>query len=158
MGWTRVDPVVRFRRGLRGLGDCFNSQVNMGVCPDGSEYTGALDSGGAASQLSFPYVLTPTPATSVPAGSGTDWTQFWQGLTAGGVKLLGSVVTPPAYQQVTRDAYGNVISTTVRAATPNTALTAAAGGLPAISSNALLIGGGILAVALVAMSMGRGKG
>lgn len=106
--------------------------------------------------LSFPFVDGSTPATSVPAGSGSDWTQFWQNLTTSGVKILGSVVTPPAYEQTTRDAYGNLVSTTVRnQATGNTALTAAAGGLPAISSNALLIGGGILAVALIAMSMGR---
>lgn len=147
-------------RGLRGLGDCLAGAVDSGGnCPDGSSYTGILDSGGAAAGgpavLSFPYVVTPTPATSVPAGSGSDWTQFWQNLTTSGVKILGSVVSPPAYQQVTRDAYGNIVSTTVRNATGNTALTAAAGGLPAISSNAFLIGGGVLIVALIAMSMGK---
>jgi len=100
--------------------------------------------------VSFPFL-----DGSTPASAGTDWTQFWQNLTGAGVKILGSVVTPPAYEQVTRDAYGNVTSSTIRAATGNTALTAAAGGLPAISSNALLIGGGVLVALVLAMSMGR---
>lgn len=46
------NPVARPSRGMRGfrgLGDCLNAAVDsMGMCPDGSSYTGALDSGGAA--------------------------------------------------------------------------------------------------------------
>ena len=133
---------VRSGRGMgwaRGMGDV--------TCPDGINaptITDCLNQGD----------WTTSGGGVKPAG-GTDWTQFWQNLTAGGVKILGSVVTPPAYEQVTRDAYGNVTSSTIRAATGNTALTAAAGNLPEISSNALLIGGGVLVALVLAMSMGR---
>jgi hypothetical protein len=152
MGWGRPG------RGVAGLGDCSDPNPDTLQCPDGSLYLGSVPpSPTPGPVLQFPYVVPgggggPAP---VPSSTGSDWTQFWQNLTAGGMKILGSVVTPPAYQQVTRDAYGNVVSTTVRAATGNTALTAAAGGLPAISTNTLLIGGGLLAVLLIAISASK---
>jgi hypothetical protein len=99
--------------------------------------------------------VAPSPSPASPAASG-NWDQFWQGLTAGGLNILGKVVSPPAYQQITRDQYGNVISTTVAqgaAGAPGTM--AALGG--SISPNVVLIGGGAVLLLLFAALMKKGN-
>ncbi len=117
----------------KGLGDCPSGQVEQAIGDD----MGSVCVPGAAA-----------PQTS--AG----WTQFFQSLAQQGVSIAKSILTPPTYQQTTRDAAGNLVSTTVRNATPSTALTAGAG---AISSSSLLwIGGGVLGLVLL-MQMGKNR-
>jgi hypothetical protein len=99
----------------RGMGDysCPDGMylsANAGTCiPDGT----IANTGGAA------------PAA---AGGGSDWAAFFQGLAKQGVNLASNILTPPAYQQTTRDAAGNLTSTTVRnTSTPTTSLSSFAG-------------------------------
>lgn len=147
----------------RGFGDCLNVAVGSdGTCPDGSIYTGVLDSGGAAPAsggvLSFPYVTNPSAPVPAPAASSaaasSSWDNFIQSILAQGVKLTSAIVTPPAYQQTVRDAAGNIVSTTVRAATPGQATTVAASSLT--GNTMLWIGGGLLGLAAL-FAASRGK-
>lgn len=105
----------------------------------------------------IPCGTVPTGSTSVGSGSNTDWSQFWQGITGASLNILSKVVSPPAYQQVTRDAYGNVISTTVaQGAAGGPATGAALGG--SISPNLLLVGGlGLFGVLLISMMSKKGS-
>lgn len=118
----------------RGVGEYHN--FGMGDYAD--EY--ALD---AATRQ----VLIGTAAA--PSTSG-NWGGFLQSLIQQGVTLTGQILRPPDYAQTTRDASGALVSTTVRNATPSTALTAAGGGFGTNSSSILWIGGGLLALVAVA--------
>lgn len=132
----------RYRRiGMSGLGDCYDTESGVSIdCNSGAP----LPVSGS--------VAIPLPVS--PGGSNPDWSQFWQGLTASSLNLLGKVVVPPAYQQTTRDAYGNVISTTVaQGASGAPGTVAALGG--SISPNVLLIGGGAAALLILVMAMKR---
>jgi hypothetical protein len=125
-------------RWARGMGD---------YCSDGTFVSDISDCGSGVS------VINPTPPStpiSSPAPSSND--KFFQQLALGGEKIFGTVVAPPAYQQVTRDANGNIISsTTVAAGTgqPGSAIASALGG--GITPTMLMVGGGILLVFLVFM-------
>ncbi len=101
-----------------------------------------------------PSTLGAGPSYSPSGGSGTDWSAFIQSLATSGVKLATNIFTPPAYQQTTRDAAGNLTSTTVRNATGNTALTATGGGLATSPSLVYL---GLGAIALVVLVAGMKK-
>jgi hypothetical protein len=137
-GYTR--PGSKMTR--RGVGDCLIASQTEGICPDGSPYMGTLDSGGAA----------PTPK---PPTSGTNWDSFLQNIISQGVGISKSILTPPAYQQVSRDPVtGALVSTTIRnqptAAGAFTSLTGSG-----ISPNTLLIGG-IAVVAVLAFASMKG--
>jgi hypothetical protein len=114
-------------RSFRGLGDCYDSESGV-IIPCGA---------------------------AAPPSSG-NWDQFWQGLTAGGLNILGKVVSPPAYQQITRDQYGNVLSTTVaQGASGAPGTMAALGG--SISPNVILLGGGAALLLLFVALMKKGN-
>lgn len=132
--YRRVLPLPRSMRRL-GMGDdyCYSGDA---IIPCGT-------------------IAAPSSAAA-PTGSNPDWSQFWQNITGASLNILGKVVAPPAYQQVTRDAYGNVISTTVAAGASGAPATGAALG-GAISPNVLLIGGLGLAGILLLSSMKRGS-
>ena len=143
----------------RGMGDCLNAQVNMGVCPDGSTYTGILDSGGAApapsstiAPLTFPYVTNPTPAPAPAAApaSSFNWDAAIASLLGQGVGIAKGVLAP-TYQQ-TCNAAG------VCSVTENAPTTAGIGvpvpGLGSISPTFLLVGAAVL-VGLVVLSKGK---
>lgn len=94
--------------------------------------------------------------TGGPSGSNTDWSSFFQSLAGQGMKLVSSIFTPPAYQQLVRDPVtGQMVSTTVR--NTATAATVAGAGAGSLSSPnwPLWIGGGVLA--LVALKAVAGK-
>ncbi len=92
------------------------------------------------------------PALCVPSGAAPTtqqgWTGFLQDLIKQGVAITSNILTPPAYQQTTRDAQGNLLSTTVRSnSNLSTAASAAAGGL---STNTMLyVGGAVLGLVLL---------
>jgi len=149
-GYTR--PGSKIKR--RGMGDCLNSQVNMGMCPDGSAYTGTLDTGGAAptQPLAFPYVTTPAPAPA-PA-PGYNWDATIAGLLGQGVGIAKSVLAPPTYQSTYNPATGQT-STTIygTSAVGSAALPLGLG----MSPNVLLIGGALLVGLLIFSSMKGGR-
>jgi hypothetical protein len=138
------------RRG-RGMGAC---DPTIGL----DDFTGLpCQVSQVPTESPYPVVMTPTSygtQVQVPVPPGMDWTTFAQSLATNASKLIGAIVTPPAYQQVVRDAAGNIVSTTVRNASGATALTAGAGALS--SSPIIWIGGGLLlAVVLASMSKSR---
>lgn len=131
------------RMGLRGLGDCVNFQVGPdGNCPDGSPYTGVLDSGGTAP------TTTPKPTTSA-----FNWDATIAGLLNSGVGIAKSVLTPPTYQSSYNPATGQT-TTTIRGA--NAVGSAAMPLGLGLSSNTLLIGGVVVVGILIAVSMSKG--
>lgn len=134
-------------RSNRGMGAC---DLSIGL----DDFTGLPC--GQVSQVPtespYPVVMGGAPGqVSVAVPAGMDWTTFAQSLAANASRVIGSILTPPAYQQVVRDAAGNIVSTTVRNATGATALTAGAG---ALGSPVVWIGGGIV-LALILSSMGK---
>ena len=139
--------VPRFR-GLhgysrRGMGDCVNFQVGPdGNCPDGSPYTGMLDSGGAA------------PVKPAPTTPGFNWDATIASILGQGVGIAKSVLTPPTYQSTYNPATGQT-STTIRG-TQAVGSAASPLGL-GLSSNTLLIGGVVLVGLLVFSSMKGGR-
>lgn len=140
-------------RSGRGMGSCDPSAAdfNSADCMSPTDLTGA---GQVPGETPYPVVFTPPPPVAVygpPVPAPANTAPWWQ-LAGSAENLLARLVTPPAYQQITRDAYGNVISTTVRNATGATALTAGAG---ALSSNPIVwIGGGLL-LALAFLSVSK---
>jgi hypothetical protein len=103
----------------------------------------------------FPEVTGDT-STGTPSSGGTDWNSFIQNMISQGVSISKAVLTPPAYQQVSKDPVtGALVSTTIRnqptAAGAMTSLSA--GG---ISPNTLIIGGAILLGVVVFASMSKG--
>lgn len=146
MDGGRADGVKMPRfRGLhgysrRGMGDCVNFQVGPdGNCPDGSPYTGSLDSGGAAP------VKTSTP--------GFNWDATIASLLNQGVGIAKGILTPPTYQSTYNPATGQT-STTIRG---SSAVGQAASPLGlGLSSNTLLIGGVVVVGLLIAVSMSKG--
>lgn len=139
MAWTRAGGARRRGRGLRGLGDCYDSESGVPIdCTTGAPV--------ATSPV---FVPVPVVSTSSPSPSPSSLDQLFASLAVGGEQILGKVVAPQ-YQQ-TCNAAG--CTTTVAggggAATP---------GVPGagLSSNTLLIGGGLLAVLVLAMAM-KGK-
>jgi len=104
---------------------------------------------GETQTLPFPEI-SPAPST------GTNWTSFFQNLATQGAGIARAVLTPPAYQQTVVGPGGQTYSTTIRNATPSTALTAGTG-LGLNSTTLLYVGGGLLA-ALLILQMSKGRG
>ena len=93
-------------RGLMGLGDCMIADQVMGICPDGSDYLGTMDSGGAATGTT-----TTTTPTVVPAGSTSfDWNAMAGMITVSSTSLakILAAQNPGTYY---KDPQGNVIYT-----------------------------------------------
>lgn len=142
---------VRMRR---GMGQC---DPTTGLDDTGSPCVTVPPSGQMPTETTLPVIFSPpvsvyggAPAPAPAPASPSPWLS----LAAGAQNLLARLVTPPAYQQVTRDAYGNVISTTVRNATGATAFTAGAGSL---ASPMLWIVGGVGVLLLVSMMGSRSR-
>jgi hypothetical protein len=124
------------------MGDCVNSQVGPdGNCPDGSPYTGVMDSGGAAP------VKTTTP--------GFNWDATIASLLNQGVGIAKGVLTPPTYQSTYNPATGQT-STTIRGGPSAVGQAASPFGL-GISTNTLLIGGAVVVGLLFFSSMSKGR-
>ncbi len=62
---------------IGALGECYNSEQSYGVCPDGSDYLGTLDNGGAAIDVS---TLPNYAAEATAAGVGTPTSAIYMGL------------------------------------------------------------------------------
>jgi hypothetical protein len=146
-----VEP-MRYQ-GLHGYVQKIGKGFGDVMCPDGTSQPTMTDCLNAGSWPAGGGSTT-TPAS----GAGSSWDTFLQSLITQGVKLTAAIATPPAYVQTTRDQYGNVVNTTVRAqATGVTAATAGASQLSSLSNNPMLwIGGGLLGLAaLFAISKGK---
>lgn len=89
--------------------------------------------------------MVQAPATS------SGWDSVLQGLAVRGVNILGSVFTPPSYQQTTTGPGGSSTTTIRNTSTGPTAFSAVAPG----STNTLLLVGGGLVLVLVVMSMAK---
>jgi hypothetical protein len=142
-------------RAFQGLHGYVRSNRGMGACDPTiglDDFTGQ-PCGFNPTESPYPVVMSGGPGqVNVAVPSGMDWSTFAQSLATNASKVIGSILTPPAYQQVVRDAYGNIVSTTVRnQATGATALTAGAG---ALGSPVVWIGGGIV-LALILSSMNK---
>lgn len=134
-------PAVR--RGMRGLGDCLIAAQSEGYCPDGSEYMGTLDSGGAAPSggggFSFPW-FTSKPAPAAPAAAPSSGSSDW-------AKLAASVL--PASFTVLQEAIaqpGQVVKTPTTLVTGSGANVASIPGLSTASNSGLLIIGAVVVV------------
>lgn len=99
------------------------------------------------------FQVAPPVSAAVMPSTPSSLTAFLEGLANSGVKLASNILTPPAYQQTTRDAAGNLTSTTIRNATGNTALTAGAG----LTASPSLLYLGLGAIALVVLVAGMKK-
>lgn len=125
------------------MGQC---DPTTGLDDTGSPCVTVSPAGQVPTESPFPVVFSPPVSVygGAPAPGPAAPSPVWATLAANAENLLGKLVTPPAYQQVTRDAYGNIISTTVRNATGATAFTAGAGALASpglwIAGAALLFG------------------
>lgn len=123
-----------------GLGDCLNAQVDSGgMCPDGSAYTGVLDSGGAAIDMStipnyaqeaVAYGLGPAPTPAPTVASlplSLPAVTLPKGVTASPTALQTNIVCPAGYVST-----GGVcspitpVSTTIIPGVPNAFLYAGA--------------------------------
>ncbi len=142
-------PMVAGPRRFRGMGDWIDDLV-------GASTSSSSGGGDAGSYLPIGGGIASTPGFYGTVGgsspsSSSDITGLLTSITQGGMKILGSVLTPPAYQQTTRDAYGNIVSTTVRSGvTPSGAAAIGAGSIGL--SPTLLIGLGVGLVALMILS------
>jgi hypothetical protein len=142
-------------RAFQGLHGYVRSNRGMGTCDPSiglDDFTGQ-PCGQNPTESPYPVIMSPTPGqVNVAVPSGMDWSTFAQSLATNASKVIGSILTPPAYQQVVRDAAGNIVSTTVRnQATGATALTAGAG---ALGSPVIWMAAGL---ALFAILASRGK-
>jgi hypothetical protein len=95
-----------------------------------------------------PASMAALPLNYKNPATGSDWSGFIQDMIRQGVAITSNIVTPPAYQQTTRDAAGNLVSTTVRNANVSTAATAAASGL-SNPNLPIYIGVGVLGLVLL---------
>lgn len=140
---ARPTNLPAVRRGMRGLGDCLISAQSEGMCPDGSEYMGTLDSGGAASGgggLSFPWFTgTPGPApTAAPSSSGSsDWAKLAASVLPASFTTLQEAIAQP----------GQVVKTPTTLITGSGANIANIPGLSTVSSNTgLLMVGAVVVI------------
>lgn len=148
-GKPRNDIQVRHQlNGYRRPGSL--ARAGMGDFDD--PFEGGAIGDGNTSTILFPQTGS---GSGSAAGGGANWTGFLQEMMRQGVQLTSRVLTPPAYQQTVRDpATGQLISTTVRNATPATALTAGAGGMSSVPGWVWVAGGAAVLFALAA-SKGR---
>lgn len=148
----RIGAIVKV-----GMGDCLIAAQSEGICPDGSDYLGTLDSGGAAPDtstipnyaqeavnygLSTPTPVTPAPYTSLPLNLPTLFPP--KGTVASPTGLQTAVTCPAGYVAI-----GGVCSPITQAPSPSTIIS----GIP----NWAIYGGAGLLV-LIMMSAGGGRG
>lgn len=136
------------------MGDCLIAAQSEGICPDGSDYLGTLDSGGAAPDTTIPnyaqeavdYGLTPAPPPAPTVSSlplSLPSLLLPKGVTASPAGLQTNVVCPPGYAAV-----GGVCSP-LTSSTPATATI-----ISGVPNWALYGGAGILILVTMMMSSG----